>query len=328
MIFSNKKTIIFQRPCVYSSFPTFAAYEGSLYFFYRQGISGNSRCHGIDGKVKCFTINKEVFLDTFDTGGTDFLWNYGKDFVVFSEGNEFDAIISKFDENHYSLATRSYDHRNIMRTFLSLSSTPYFESRNEIKIKELQWFAFYGKGFKHKRGYIFPAYGYLKGESIDRPLLIITEDFSRYDLLSYLPSNIGGSILNECSVVYSEGLYSMFMRDDTYPFGIWYSTSEDLEHWKAPKKIHSWAHAPMALIHHNKIVLSYREFLSSEKTAISISTPFAGDSLIVDSFEGNPYDGGYSDMGIIDGRLFICYYIGNIQGEPFIKCCEVNGSFP
>jgi hypothetical protein len=321
-----KKTIITQSENVYSSFPTFIEYSDKIFIFYRQGMRSDRQCHGILGKVKCFEIDKNLFTKAFNNRKLKNLYHLGYEYVVFEEGNEHDAIISQLDENAFSLATRTYIKRQ-WKTYISFADKPVFKERCEVKIRGIKWLSFYGKGFKWKEGYIFPSYGQLKGEDFARPLIVITSDFSNFDILSYLPSNINGAILNESSVVFDGMRFVIFMRDDIPPFGIWYSTSDDLQNWRFPEKLFSFAHAPMAMLFKNKIYLSYRKLISKEKSGISLKTDAIDDNskeILIDIYKGNPYDGGYSDIGIINSEIFIMYYLGNTEREPYIKGCKLS----
>jgi hypothetical protein len=317
-----KKIIIPQRDNIYSSFPTFTEYDNKIFIFFRQAIKNKKQCHGIKGKVKCFEIEKELFLNCFDDKESETLYSLGNESVVFEEGNEFDAIVSRLDNNIFSLATRYYV-KKIMSTFISFSDSPVFKDRIEVKIKGIDWLAFYGKAFKSEQGYIFPAYGQFAGETVERPLVIITDDFRHFELLSSLPSNIDGPVLNESSIVYDGTKYMILMREETFPMGIWFSTSVDLYKWDGFERFLSFAHAPMAIYLNNDLYLTFRDLISTNKTGISLVSTSNSYKTLIDIYEGSPLDGGYSDIGIIDGNLFVVYYIGNKQGEPYIKCSKL-----
>lgn len=317
-----KKIVIPQSESMYSSFPTFTEYNNKLFIFYRQGIKNIKKCHGTGGKVKCFEINKEAFLSTFDDNAVKSLYKHGKDRVIFENGNEFDAIVSRLGKDEFSLATRTYINRQ-MKTYISFSDKPVFKDRCEVKIKGVKWLVFYGKGLKWKEGYVFPAYGCLKGEPVERPFIITTNDFSDFELLSYLPSNINGPVLNESSLIYDGVKYAIFMREETFPRGIWYAQSEDLQKWDSFERFLSFAHAPMAVFNNNELYLSFRDLLSNEKTGISLISPQNSSKILIDTYAGSEYDGGYTDIALIDGNVFVLYYIGNQEGEPYIKCCRL-----
>ncbi|HBR18387.1 MAG TPA: hypothetical protein DD725_12475 [Deltaproteobacteria bacterium] len=317
-----KKIIIPQKENTYSSFPTFTEYDDKIFIFYRQAVKNNKQCHGIKGKVKCFEIEKELFLKCFENKKSETLYNYGNESIVFKEGNEFDAIVSRLDTNIFSLATRTYI-KKTMKTFVSFSDSPVFKDRVEVKIEGIEWLAFYGKALKCEQGYVFPAYGQLAGETVERPLIIITNDFLHFELLSSLPSNVDGPILNESSIIYDGKKYMILMREETFPRGIWFSTSTDLCKWDGFERFLSFAHAPMAIYLNNDIYLTFRDLISEKKTGISLISTSKLYKTLIDLYEGSPYDGGYSDIGIINGDLFIIYYMGNKKGEPYIKCCRL-----
>lgn len=317
-----KKIVIPQEENMYSSFPTFTEHNKKIFVFYRQGIKSESQCHGINGKIKCFEIDKELFLGAFSNKSPENMYASGNDYVIFEKGNEFDAIVSKLDKDTFSFATRTYSNKQ-METFISFSDKPVFKERQEVKIAGVEWLVFYGKGFKCKEGYVFPAYGELRGEGFERPFVLITSNFSRFDVLSCLPSNINGSILNESSIIYDGRNYGIFLREDTPPFGIWYSASTDLQNWLPPEKLFSAAHAPMSLSLRGKIFLIYRDLLPGDNTGITLLDQLSGYKTSIDSYEGNPYDGGYADLMEVDRNLFAVYYLGNTEGEPYIKCCKL-----
>ncbi len=318
------KTIIPQIEGVYSSFPTFTEYDSRIFVFYRQGFKSDMQCHGIAGKVKCFEIEKDLFGKVFDDEKLETLYELGKDYIVFESNNEIDAIVSRLDENVFSLGTRGYIKGKPGKTYISFSDKPVFKDRYEVKIKGVNGFAFYGKAFKWQEGYVFPAHGELKEDTFSRPLLLITDDFSSWDLLSYLPSYLTGTILNESSVVFDGEKYFIFMREDLEPFGIWYSISDDLQEWSFPKKLLSSAHAPMCIYKDGRIYLTFRDLVSTELSSVSLYIPFQNPEILtIDTYEGNPYDGGYTDICVIDSDVYITYYLGNGEGEPFIKTCRI-----
>ncbi len=316
-----KRVIIPHRPAAYSSFPTFVEHEGRLFVFYRQGEKSVGECHGLNGRVRCLEIETEVFLGAFrNEPGAD-IARSGNEQVVFAEGNEFDAIVSRLGDNLFSLATRSYDRHNVMHTFLSVSASPRFGERREIAIPEVQRLVFYGKAHSCDTGFVFTAYGCVRGERTESPLLIHTDDFQRFELLAALPTNINGALLNESSLVRTEDGFAIFMRDDAFPFGIWYAVSPDLRGWDTPKRLCFTAHAPMALATNTELFVTYRD-LKGEHTAISLLSVSTGVVDTIDVYPGSPYDGGYTDLGIIGEDLYVFYYLGNEEGEPCICCCR------
>lgn len=317
-----KKIVIPQSENMYASFPTFTEYDGKIFIFYRQGTKNIKKCHGTGGKVKCFEADKELFLGSFSNKSPESMYASGNDYIIFEKGNEFDAIVSRLGKDEFSLATRTYLNRQ-MKTYMSFSDKPVFKDRCEVKIKGVKWLVFYGKGLKWKEGFVFPAYGCLKSENVDRPFIIITNDFSNFELLSYLPSNINGPVLNESSIIYDGVKYAIFMREETFPRGIWYAQSEDLQKWDSFERFLSFAHAPMAIFNNNELYISFRDLLSNEKTGISLISPQNNYKILMDVYEGSEYDGGYTDIAVIDGNVFVLYYIGNKEGEPYIKCCRL-----
>ncbi len=314
------KTLVPQIKDTYSSFPTFTEHDGKIFVFYRQSVKSDIQCHGIEGKVRCFEIDKELFLKMFENDNEADLYSFGKDYTVFESENEIDAIVSRLGENTFSLCTRTFMKNLPVRTYISVSDTPHFKERHEVKIKGAEWMVFYGKAFKWDQGFVFPAYGDLKGE---RPMLLITDDFRSWDVLSLLPANLSGMALNESSVVFDSEKYIIFMREDTGSFGIWYSTSHDLQSWTAPEKLISFAQAPMSVCRNGRIFLTFREFLDEDKAAVSLMSPFSDTGVLtIETYNGDPYDGGYTDIGFIDDRMFIVYYTGNECGEPYLRICE------
>jgi len=252
------------------------------------------------------------------------LYKLGKDYFVFESENEIDAIVSKLDKNIFSLGTRTYVKGKPGKTYISFSDKPVFKDRYEAKVKGVNGFAFYGKAFKWEAGYVFLAYGRLMEDTFSRPLLLITDDCSSWDLLSYLPSNLNGTILNESSVVFDGERYFTFTREDSEPFGIWYSMSDELQKWSFPKKLVSSAHAPMSIHENGIIYLTFRDLVSAELSSVSLYILFRNsERLTIDTYEGNPYDGGYTDICVIDNDVYITYYLGNEEGEPFIKTCRI-----
>ena len=79
----------------------------------------------------------------------------------------------------------------------------------------------------------------------------------------------------------------------------------------------------MALTHENRILLSWRHIHGKAKAATALSDPFDGPGRDLETYEGSIYDGGYSDLGIVDGSLLVFYYQGNHRGEPFIRCARI-----
>jgi len=315
-VFENKKilTLVSSKKNIYSSFPTVVVHKNEISLFFRQGKLKAKTPHGYYGKVKKNTYNLEEFLSFFKKE------NYipkKNEKVVFEGDNELDAIVSKLEDNLFSLGTREYIKGSKMTTYLSVSDSPEFKDRMEIKIKGTQWVIFYGKAFKGKEGYIFTAYGPLTKDTRSRPLVLITDDFRHWEILSCIENK---TFLNESSITFVEDNYHIFMRENENIFGIWHSLSNNLEKWSKPKKLFPNAHAPMAFNCHNEIFVSFRDIVSEEKACLSLYNLENKTKIEIDSYKGNIYDGGYSDPILVDDKLFVFYYLGNIRGEPEIKC--------
>ncbi|MZP29874.1 hypothetical protein GTO91_09185 [Heliobacterium undosum] len=346
-----RRTLVPRQRNLYSAFPTFTEYRDKIYVFYRQGVTSARQCHGVDGAVRCLQLDKGEFLERMRHESEEGFLDAGEDDVVFRSENEIDAIVSRLDEDLFTLCTRTYMRGRICPAFVSVADEPRFTERRAVELKGVEWIVFYGKAVKSPAGFIFPAYGILKGEGFTRPLVIVTDDFEHWDLLSYLPSGIDGAVLNESTVVFDGNRYQMFSRQDISPFGIWLAESEDLQRWSTPRRMISRAHAPMAVTLPGGIALTYRELLAKEKSAVAVrflrsgETPIgdaccaAGSdgnsdrrdeparidapSLTIDHYEGNPYDGGYTDLGLVDDDLVIVYYHGNEEGEPSIRAAAL-----
>ena len=79
----------------------------------------------------------------------------------------------------------------------------------------------------------------------------------------------------------------------------------------------------MAVYRNNRIFLTFREFLDEDKAAVSLMSPFSDTGVLnIETYNGDPYDGGYTDICFIDDRMFIVYYTGNESGEPYLRICE------
>jgi len=318
-----RKTVIPRREKTYSSFPTLATNGDRVYVFFRQGRTSNRQCHGVDGVVKCFEIEKEVLLRALGDDRVTSLFDLGRETTVFGSAgaNEIDAIVSRPQENVYTLATRLYNPPQLLKSYISFSDTPCFQERTEVRVKGVRWLVFYGKAFRSPAGYVFPAYGALEGEGFSRPLLLVTDNGESWDVLSWLPSNLEGHIiLNESSVVHDGDQYVIFMRRDTPPYGIWYATSFDLQAWSEPQPLLEKAHAPMSLKVGDRLYLTFRDLSDPEVSAVSLLNPLdGGRKTVIDTYHGDLYDGGYTDLLVIDGYLLIVYYLGNEKAEPEIR---------
>ncbi len=318
-------TIVPRVAGIYASFPTFTLFEDDLFLFYRLGLKGDTGTHGSKGRVHRLRFNIRSFLEAFAGNEAGDLFELGEDRVIFAEHNEMDGIVSRPGPNLFCLATRTFDEKRIMRSYLSFSETPEFGARKEISLPELEWLAFYGKALSTRKTHVFPAYGALKGESFSRPLLLASRDFRHFELLAHLPSRFDGkTVLNESSIAYYQGRYHIFMREDSEPFGLWYAVSPDLLEWSTPRQIMKKAHAPAVVCKGNRLLLCFRHILGGDRAATAIMEPLAEKKVQdLDHYKGNIYDGGYSDPGMIGDNLFVFYYHGNTEGEPLIKACRL-----
>lgn len=321
----KQKIIIPRQNNLYSSFPTMTTDDKNLYIFYRRAKTDEDFVHGYYGKVNVFKIERQTFLKAMQSD-EPMIFSHGEHETVFSstKQNEIDAIVSKLDKNLYSLVTRQYLPKKLNQPYISVSDSLSFSDRKAIQHPNIQWFVLYGKAFKSNDGYIFPAYGSLTSEPGQRPFLLQTDDFTSWSILSTLPLN-EDYILNESSIVFHDGLYTIFMRDNKLPFRIWTAESSDLKQWTKPAKLMTHAHAPMTLLHNNKLFLTFRDLSINKKWSTSLIEPFSSKKkIILDRYEGNPYDGGYSDLLVMDEQLICAYYSGNEDGEPEIKCSMIN----
>jgi len=327
------ETVIPGEEAAYTAFPTFVTCRGEVFLYYRKGVVDKAGSHGKQGRVHCMRFDETDFLNGF--GKTRPLCQLGRDHVVFGEGNEMDAIVSKLGPQRYCLATRNYDEEKVMRTFISFSDKPIFKERKALEIQGLDWFAFYGKAFSANGVDVFPAYGSLKGEIFGRPLLLTSHQGRDWKPLASLPSYWDGkTVLNESSLAGVGDGWVLFMRQDTAPFGLWVAYSKDLLQWSKPQKWREAAHAPMALNIRGRLCLCFRNILEKDRAAIALSvfkdvpTFSGGDELVnLDTYVGSVYDGGYGDLGAVGGELFVFYYHGNEEGEPFLKAARLGEEF-
>ena len=317
------KTIVPQRTDTYAAFPTMALWDNKVWIYYRQGHRGEARTHGRRGVVRRIVFPQETFRQAFDQSG-DSLFDLGEDREVFAQDNEMDAIISPLD-GQFALATRTFDKDRVMRTFISLSPTPEFETRHEVVHPNIAWFAFYGKGLVVEEQLIFPAYGFLHSIPTQmRPLLMATRDGRQWEIFSYVPDMPEGAVFNESSLIQVDSSYHLFMRRDGEPFGIWHTRSHNLKDWEPPKALCDAAHAPMTLLSRGTVWMSYRHIEDQDKAATALMEPLGTQKRrVIEAYEGSIYDGGYSDLIEIEGKRFVCYYQGNPEGEPFIRCCRL-----
>ncbi|MBF0537451.1 MAG: exo-alpha-sialidase, partial [Nitrospirae bacterium] len=149
-----------------------------------------------------------------------------------ANNNELDAIVSGLQGDLFTLCSRVYVRDRSAATYISFANTPVFDGRREVVVEGVAWLVFYGKAFRWGTGYVFPAYGVLEGrDQKTMPLVLYTGDLVSWTLLSYVQGD--GIILNENSIVYYDGRYVMFIRQDSAPYGIWYAVSGDLRSWSA-----------------------------------------------------------------------------------------------
>lgn len=315
------RTLIPRRKDAYAAFPTFVTWGAQVCLFYRKGITATATPHGKAGAVYCRIFDKSAFLAAFEPGNKNRIFPVGEESVIFSEGNEMDSIVSNPTPGCFALATRNYDSNKKMRTYLSLEKEPHFPRRNLVQLNELEWLAFFGKSMFFEGRYIFTAYGSLHGESFGRPLVLACNDRMDWELLAALPSWWDHqTILNESTLVRIGDLFHLVMRQDMPPFGLWHATSPNLRVWSQPEPLCQKAQAPMAISLNNRLLISYRLILDEDRATTALWLPFEKrEPLQLDPYQGNIYDGGYSDIGLIDGNLFVIYYHGNPQREPFIK---------
>lgn len=316
-MFKKQKSIVIvsKQKNTYSSFPTAVIDNNNISIFFRQGEVQSKQPHGYYGKVIKMSYPLDEFLELSENPKNSN--SKPKKQTIFQGDNEIDAIASKLEEDVFTLGTREYLKGFPMKTYLSFSNSTNFKDRMEIKIKGTQWIIFYGKAFKTGLGYIFPAYGPLTKDTRSRPLVLITDDFKHWEILSNIESNI---FLNESSIAFDGKSYHLFMRENENEFGIWHTTSKNLENWEKPNKLFSNAHAPMAFSFDNEVYLTYRDIIETEKACVSLYNMKNKEKTILDSYLGNVYDGGYSDPIFINNKLFVFYYLGNVEGEPEIKC--------
>lgn len=284
-------------------------------------MTNTSYTHGLNGKVLRLKIKisdlEKIFRDKIELP----LLEFADTRLVFSAENELDAIVSRLGKNLFSLCTRNHVHGVLNECYVSFSNEPEFIEREPVKIKDIFLHAFYGKAFKSSYGYVFPAYGAFKKDGEQRPVLLVT-DTEKWDILSFLPArNKEGRRLNECSVVCYENRWHMFIREDEPPYGIWWAESDDLVNWTEPERLIIKAHAPMGIRVGKEVLIGFRYLMDKELYAVGFLYPFCENRMIhiVDTYRGNMFDGGYCDLGVVNGKVLMIYYIGNEEASPFIK---------
>lgn len=322
------KILLPHQPGHYAAFPTALVHDGQLLVFYRVAQASRSGIHGLAGSVRRIAFALPAFLDALDDPSVDNLYPLGEDRAVFCEHNEMDAIISAPQGLGFALATRWFDQQG-MQTFMSFNPhQPEFTARAAVKVPGTQWLAFYGKGLAVGDDMVFTAYGALPGAQHAHPLLVKPESGDRWSLLAALPSNFlwegAPVVLNECSLVRWQDQYHLFMRRDSFPFGIWHARSADLLTWTQPEPLLDMAHAPMALVFGDRLWLVFRHLIADDEAAIAVLEPFGATGLTqLERYSGSPYDGGYGDPVALADRVLVVYYCGNAEGEPFLKVCDL-----
>ena len=315
----KKVTLIKQKKGLYRSFPTLFLNQEKVHIFYREASTGFGLVHGFKGRVLNINLELKDLLLSFSQNESSALDI--KPLTVFESENEIDSIASKINDQCFTLSTRQFFKDKPMRVFNSIAQKPEFNSREELKVDGLKWFAFYGKAFAFKDEIILPAYGELIDNSVRcRPILLSLKNDS-LKLVSYLPSDINGSILNESSIAFYDGSYHIFMRQDTMEFGIWHAFSDNLVNWSSPTKLFDKAQAPLFSAQKGKPFLTCRYFKEEGKTQLIGCDPFNYEKsrFVIDEYGGNPYDGAYSDHLETDAGTLVIYYKGNEEGEPSIE---------
>ncbi|CAM2010756.1 hypothetical protein [Acanthopleuribacter pedis] len=325
------KTLVPRAAGQYSAFPTCVTVGDSFYLFYRQGQKGKWGTHGFGGTVQRAAWNKAALL-TYLEGQTDSCPEPQTATLFGKTGhNEMDAIVSPLGETT-SLATRYFDKNRGMFSFVSFSRDLSFPDRQAVTVPGLHWFVFYGKAFVHGDDFLFPAYGGTKPGVLMEPFLLATkrtQPGAAWRVFAAPASGTDTLQLNESSLCFFENTWHLFSRKHGKPFALYHTTSPDLNQWSKPVEWQSHAHAPMAVVFENRVYLSYRTILSDENEEGCEAKPVAGTALsrpfedapdlVLDTFPGNIYDGGYSDITQLDGRLLVVYYHGNTAGEPYLR---------
>lgn len=325
------KTLVPQAADRYSAFPTCTLYQDAFFIFYREGCKGKWGTHGYGGSVKSACWRQAELLTYLD-GPTDTPPPPTTTTLFAETGlNEMDAIVSDLG-NTFSLATRHFDRERAMFSFVSFSADLQFTERRLVQVPGVRWFVFYGKAFAHGDDYLFPAYGACDGVPYMQPLLLATPSSKpgkSWRLFQAVPNGREGLELNESSLCRHNDRWHIWSRKHQKPFALYHATSPDLHTWTKPVEWQSRAHAPMAAVFDQRVFLSYRSILNDSKENGCENTPVAGTTVslpfedtadhAVETFPGNPYDGGYSDLAWLDDRLLVVYYHGNQAGEPYIR---------
>ena len=317
----KRATIVESRKGIYSAFPTMVTHKGYIYLYYRQGATSSAQVHGLHGVVNRMKVREDDYTKAHGEPKAGPVSKIGEERVVFAGENELDSIVAQIDESLFSLCTRDTVLGSHNTCFVSFGDEPEFYWREEVSLPGVNLHAFYGKPLKTPHGYVFTAYGEVNRDGLQRPLVLVT-DTKRWGLLSYLPTMVKGNRLNECSLTRDGDSWLLFIREDDPPYGIWFSRSPDLQEWSAPEKLVSSAHAPMAKEVGRKIHLAYRWLVKKGLSAVALTRPWGNEKpMVLDHYRGSPYDGGYTDIAEVSGRLNIIYYLGNPRGEPSIESC-------
>lgn len=319
------KTLVSQKEGEYAAFPTFTSYQNKLYLFYRRGYRSRLGTHGKGGQVMLSIFDHDHFLEKFDHAEPDALARHQAAIPIFQVGNEHDAVVSNLGEAGFTLATRTFtraDERYLNDTYLSKASRPEFARRQPVVLPTWKFVNFYGKAFLHNGSILMPAYGFGGSNPQTYAFLVSTPDGIRFREHALIFKRRPDLMLNETSIVHYQGKYHAFLRRDDKPYGIWHSSSEDTLHWEEPKQLIEAAHAPMADVGPDGTCrLIFRLILGPDEAATAIMEPFTNPTpQIIETYQGSIFDGGYGDIGWIGNRLFVIYYHGNREGEPFIRC--------
>ena len=309
-----KKCLIKQRNSYYLAFPSFITVGGWFHLFFRETETLKIGTHGGYGVVKRWSVPIQDLVAHLKSV-SDYVLEGLEPETVFKNDNEMDAIVSQLETDLFCLATRTFNAQGAMKTFLSVGEDLNFSTRQEVRVKGVDWMAFYGKPVSAEKGYFFTAYGGLTGECFSRPLILRTVDFRSWELFSALSSPHADMILNESSLVLTKKGYFIFTRQDSRPFGIWYSQSEDLKSWSPYTEITSSGHAPIAICQDNDIYIGYRSIESEERASMGLIRFSDQRMTQLDQYCGNIFDGAYCDIGLINDCFAVVYYMEDLMGS-------------
>ncbi len=294
-------------------------YSGRIHIFFREAKSIFPSPHGRNGKVMSTVIEPQTLYNWDNTSKIH-------PEPIFTSGYEMDAIVSNPAPSIFILCTRTFEETTRkVEVFVSISNTPTFNERKRVTVKGVKKFVFYGKPIYRNGAFLFTAYGLVEWEDKPKPLLICTENFERWELLSYISSIPDHIILNESSMTEHDNRLHMFTRQDNLDFGIWHSKSSDGKKWNSLSKLFPYAHAPTTLKFSNSVWLSYRRIFGKNLAGISIrrAIPNLSAEITIDTYQGNIYDGGYSDTLTVDRGILLFYYRGNNLREPTLNFCYI-----